>query len=483
MADRIFFGIVCCLSFLVPFLFSLRGVDLHHDGVVLKNAIDCANGKVLYRDSFTQYGCIPAWIAGICVWIFGEKLMAVQLAAALAGMVAYAFGYRIIAHFVHPLAAFFSALILLGTGYFYCLETLPWANLYANAFLMAGLWAWICYEERDKKSYLFLSGICTGLALYSKLPIGALMLIAHIYVILLGGRNRNGKKLLTEMGVLAGTQLLISMGILGYFSARGALADFWEQTVDNAQSFAFEGKNFWRELYDCLWNWDPWFDVSMLRFFACICLITFLIFTLQYLESGEKGGRLKIFLSLCGMIGWSEFYPVFDYRHIYWGLMVMIPVAVVALWVLVEKYLDNEKKKRSGKIVVVVVSFLFTIQLQANALMGSIEAVDYADYEPIVTELMKGIRIQKQEGIYMKDFEETIAGLRREYPDKEILNLSMQNYLSCYMDTISGEYYSLYGMTDISDMERKIRTEHPILFSDMSLEGGLYQGYEPFHTL
>ena len=83
----------------------------------------------------------------------------------------------------------------------------------------------------------------------------------------------------------------------------------------------------------------------------------------------------------------------------------------------------------------------------------------------------------------MRDFEEGIIEMRKSYPGCEILNISFQNYLSCYTDNISGCYYSLYGITDQTLIRDKVSRDHPVLFSDQLLEDDFYQGYSPVYIV
>ena len=45
-------------------VFAFFSVDLHHDGVMLKPAMDVAAGGVVFRDTFSQYGILSPLLQG-----------------------------------------------------------------------------------------------------------------------------------------------------------------------------------------------------------------------------------------------------------------------------------------------------------------------------------------------------------------------------------------------------------------------------------
>ena len=50
--------------------FAPLGVDAHHDGLMLKTAMDVQAGQRLFRDTFTQYGPLTTWIhaGALALW-------------------------------------------------------------------------------------------------------------------------------------------------------------------------------------------------------------------------------------------------------------------------------------------------------------------------------------------------------------------------------------------------------------------------------
>ena len=81
--NRIFSGAVFVVTVLWFAVFAASRIDLHHDAVMLKPAIDVAAGKVIFRDTFCQYGALAVWLQALAVKIFGGELIVIQLLTVL----------------------------------------------------------------------------------------------------------------------------------------------------------------------------------------------------------------------------------------------------------------------------------------------------------------------------------------------------------------------------------------------------------------
>src|SRR3954469_15971490 len=68
------------------------GIDPHHDGIMLKPALDVLSGQVLFRDSFMQYGALTCYLQALALW-FSPTLLSIRLLAAAAYVVTLLFLY------------------------------------------------------------------------------------------------------------------------------------------------------------------------------------------------------------------------------------------------------------------------------------------------------------------------------------------------------------------------------------------------------
>ena len=59
------------------------GVDPHHDGMMLKPALVVADGGVIHRDVYSQYGPMASWVHALWVVLLGPTLWAIRTGTAL----------------------------------------------------------------------------------------------------------------------------------------------------------------------------------------------------------------------------------------------------------------------------------------------------------------------------------------------------------------------------------------------------------------
>jgi hypothetical protein len=79
---------------------AIRGVDPHHDGLVLKAAWDVASGQTLFRDTFTQYGPLSTWIQAGALAVFAKSLLTLRLLTVFAAACAAGLLFRLWSHFL-----------------------------------------------------------------------------------------------------------------------------------------------------------------------------------------------------------------------------------------------------------------------------------------------------------------------------------------------------------------------------------------------
>ena len=132
---------ISILLFFLGFIFfgaySLLGIDLHHDGIMFKAAVDVANGCKVFKEVFSQYGILPPLFQGLALKIFGNELIVLKL------LTAFFYGLSLVA-FDLVMRRFFSS-----KEYFYrlfyvflffflapdlCVTSHPWASVYALFF-------------------------------------------------------------------------------------------------------------------------------------------------------------------------------------------------------------------------------------------------------------------------------------------------------------------------------------------------------------
>src|SRR3954466_15242141 len=71
---------VAVVAYLVPF--ARTGVDPHHDGIMLKPALDVLAGQTLFRDTFMQYGALTCYLQVVALWVHPTLLCLKLMTAA-----------------------------------------------------------------------------------------------------------------------------------------------------------------------------------------------------------------------------------------------------------------------------------------------------------------------------------------------------------------------------------------------------------------
>jgi len=234
---RIILGIVLFfLSFNIIYFFAKLGVDSHHTGIVVKNAFDVSDGKLLYRDSFTQYGWVQVVIASWFVKIFGRHVWAVLLPSAIAYAFIYVLVYTILSRYINTYCVFFLSFVMLFGSEFFVWEYHPWSNIYGSFFMLLCLWIHIRYNYSRSRIGAFGIAIASFLAFYTRLPIGVVLYIAIIMIFIY--KRQCGLKIRIDNGIIfLFTTLILNLLTFLYFSIKGGLEEFVQQMFKNALSF------------------------------------------------------------------------------------------------------------------------------------------------------------------------------------------------------------------------------------------------------
>lgn len=341
--------ILFLISFCIIFGFAINGVDSHHEGIVLKNALDVATGKILYRDSFTQYGCMQVWLNAILLNVFGKKLVVLEISAALFYACSILLIYLFISEFIPQFLGFIFILVYLATLEFYCWEFQPWSNIYANTFaLLAVLFflRWFFCSTGKKKC---LNAACCAsfifMAFWTKMPIGVVLYMALglslFFCICLfhGGEGRFDKIDLLFFFIVTLVEHII---VIAFFMLNDSWYELKHQVFFNAVDFVKNSQNnstedlisfiFIRLFYP---GWFPYYNADVYLFLipvVCIsCFVGMIVLRITTRNLNKKNQKL-FFICIFALALWSEYYPVPDMRHKTWGGVLMFPCACCILY-------------------------------------------------------------------------------------------------------------------------------------------------------
>ncbi|MBC8365062.1 MAG: glycosyltransferase family 39 protein [Actinobacteria bacterium] len=210
------------------------GIDPHHDGLMLKPALVVADGGVIHRDVFSQYGPMATWVHAIWVVILGPTLWAIRTGTALmlvtAATLLFVAWRRVFGQGVALVAI--SCAFLLTPHFSPEIPANPWSA--DVAFLWISLIA-LVLTARWRPPYSpvwgsFTVGALVGAALLTRLNLGVSLVVLFGLRKLLRRRFRDlawlGVGFTTVVGLAA-----LSLGL------SGALDEWWLQSVEMPRSW------------------------------------------------------------------------------------------------------------------------------------------------------------------------------------------------------------------------------------------------------
>ena len=227
-------GLVALLSPLAPL-----GIDAHHDGVMLKPALDVLGGQMLFRDTFTQYGALTTYLQVMALW-FQPTLLALRLLTVAAYAVTlfslYAAWRLILPRSLAVLSCGLFMLFIPGyeknwLGQYWML--LPWSSVFAPMFQSIGLYALfrMIAGEQPVRWAAWL-GAATAAAFWCRQPVGVLMAgcVGVIWLALwwTGWTPAGQSRRATLLGVLGGFGAVHAL-LLGGVLLSGAGPEWWYQ--------------------------------------------------------------------------------------------------------------------------------------------------------------------------------------------------------------------------------------------------------------
>lgn len=218
------------------------GVDSHHDGIMLKPAMDVRSGQVLFRDSFTQYGAITTYVQALTLAL-QPSLLALRLVTvgvyALSLLCLYAAWRLVLPRGLAAVAGGFFILFIPAYEQepwnFQYWMLLPWSSAFAMLFQAVGLYALfrVIRGEQPERWGLVL-GLACAAVFWCRQPVGVLMAgsLVAIWPALhwTGWVPAQSSKRVILGRILAGFAAVHAL-LLGHIALSGALPEWWYQNI------------------------------------------------------------------------------------------------------------------------------------------------------------------------------------------------------------------------------------------------------------
>ena len=319
-------------------------MDFDHEAVLFKPAVDLVDGKMLFRESFTQYGPIPVLLQTAAIALFGKYILVVKLQAALCYAIAGAAlftAWRVI--LPAPLA--FAGIVIWNLlSYHFMHPFLAWASAYALMFQTIGLFCLMRYVDGGGRHLVVIAGATVVLVTLSKLNIGIYFAASVGAALAWNSLVRKQPSLVVGDAVaLAAGAACVLLPYLAWLSINHAVGAWWLANIEWPRRWAAEFGDKFDPIaifdrltaFRLLGNRDPFNAPAVRPGFIFVILPACTIAAALFLAfRGSSGAHNRAAMALClvSLASWLQMYPVPGIGHVWWSTAPMIGLAVWLCW-------------------------------------------------------------------------------------------------------------------------------------------------------
>ena len=402
--NRIFSLAVFVVTVLWFSIFAVARLDMHHDAVMLKPAIDVAAGKVIFRDTFCQYGALAVWIQALAVKLFGGELIVIQLLTVLFYGGIGVLSDVVFRRFLSWPFRIVNLVLFWFMAPFYIVPFHPWSSVYALFFMLLSTEFLLRFIEKERPWSAALAGAFAACAFLARHPCGVVMMAMDLLV--LGFCWYSFKSRWRGVAYCAGGAAAV-LGVFSlYLTVTGAWYDYLRQCFGFVLGFAVErgGNLVWREiakrffpLDGVLWIVDLLYPVMP---FLCVATALKEFCGFSKCDEEERRGRLRYFaVAVLGVVSWHQYYPVSCLRHLYWAGIPMFGVFTLVcerLW----RQRDWHRAAAAALLLLGAVPVVFRIWYGAVPFLNDYGGRRSIDLPGVRHLRLSGTEIELVKGIY-----------------------------------------------------------------------------------
>ena len=466
-------------------VFALVRIDLHHDAVMLKPAIDVAAGKVIFRDTFCQYGALAVWIQALAVKIFGGELAVIQLLTVLFYGGCAVLCDRVFRRFLTPFFRGLNLVMFWGMAPFYFVPMHPWSSVYALFFMLLNMECLLCFLDNGGRFSPYLAGGFAGLAFLARHPCGLIFLPG--LVVLTGMAWRDRDKLRAVGAYFAGCAAVLAVFAL-YLTLVGAWSDYLRQCFGYVAGFAVErgGSLKWSEiagrffpLNEFMGLIDTVFSVLPL---LCIAWAWWILRRIRSYSPAELNTRLGyLLLALSGLISWHQYYPVPCVRRLYWAAIPMFGILALT----VQKLWRTKERKALKRAGALLLAFIALLPVGVRLFFGAVPMLEALPNFHRVTQLpgLRNMRLSSGELSAVEPIRRSWDALPPEIRARGVFNYSPDAVFSVVLPETSfrhqmfvnwgGRVYPDYpdkALSYILEKRPAVLSQQPLILPDYRLE-------------
>lgn len=425
------------------FFFAKFHIDPHHDGIILRPAVDVFHGQRLFVDTFTQYGALTTLIHVAFMRMFGPNLYAIRLSAVIFyGISAYLL-YRLWKQFFGTrvlLVCFVSWLVM---AYFpnrsVMVPFIGWSSVYALSFQLGTILMGLQYLERKRLSYLVLAGFFAAFTFWARQPVG-IFLIGALFVFLFCRRIfiLPRKQVLPELLAVTVGVVAISLPFLIWLQSMNAIPYWWEQSIRLAFNFGqrLSGSFSIQPILSTLFlpftiKKNIWW--VMLPLATVIALISRCCLVFAQRKRISLRTEKIIFLALISLASWLQYFPGPDPTHVYWAATPMIVLFFILLPQSIRFFLkaactELRLPRAHIEAVTLACSICVTIGLLTPFIITDMKGIKFYARSTFVAiespEVIRGMLVTPEESTVFTRITSLTSLYFSLYPQKYGLNLS-----------------------------------------------------------
>ena len=422
---------------LVVFLCAVPwGVDPHHDGLMLKSAVDVAAGRVVFRDSFNQYGLLTPLLQGAAVRLFGAEIIVLRVVTVLFYALAALELDRLWRRFLSEPFRWMLFVLFLGLAPFHVWIMLSWPSVYALYFMLLGGELLLKYLDTGRLRWLCGAGAAAGIAFGFRQPCGIVMVLAQALTLILELRVRRPefRQLCRRFGAWCGGVVIYPVLLALFLTWFGCWHDYGLQCWANAARFSQKAAgNRIADLLTCLFPLD---SVFLLFPLAALGIFGWAFWRLWNRREAKLLPLCAVLLT--GLASWHQYYPVPCLRHCYWSAIPMLGVLpwLAQLW-------WRSRRKRVVRLAGLMM-LLFWPALAIGWRVGS-SVRNFYGTDRIAVEApgFAGLRINREEGELFQRVAADFRLVGTVFRDRVFLNLT-RDALYCLFFPDQPNYHPMF---------------------------------------
>ena len=489
-------------SFLLFSFWAFIDIDPHHDGIMMKPAVDVLQGKMLFRDSFTQYGALSTLLqAGFCA-LFGKYLAALRLFTLITYSGTFVLFYLTARRLFDAPWVLYVLLLAFIMAPFYASIFYIWSSVFALFFTTLTCYLLTFTEDYPDSGYLWAGlGITSILSFWCRQPCGlAFGAVVGYALIFKWYQNRTIIDSIRRLIYVSGGAIAVSLPLLGWIIFNGAWDEFVNQSFSFAVRFASRVDNssdtFW--LFVVLDHLIA--SITISKFYCYVFGVTSIVCVALLYQSLFRRSSAFVPWTLLGvglvsLSSLHQYYPVAESNHFYWAALPAFILYGYGISYLV----DLRRQPVVLKYAAVTIGICLALYPMYKFAKTSWE--DYCLNEPSsfsrLSSLERFSRPGPLQGLFIPQeyadgwnrLSQAISDLPAEHQNRPVLNLTPDALYPLFFQNQNNWHRASMNWGNSIDSEYSIKVERMlkkknsivILYKDQGLEKSvLDQGYQPW---